>query len=191
IRLDSGVPDNELPFILSELRADSDCGLLPLLMIATPGQQAEVTRIAERTRNTYMLPDAYATKGPELKRAVEDAIKFAAAPETVQKAPEEQQQWLKYELRRSKGQMLSAGERQRLDRESLDWFAQMARGELPGYDLKNAKDALLVALNNKDTATQALHILGRFPTQESQQRLAGVLLDKDRAELHVVAAKEL
>src|SRR5206468_2309311 len=60
-----------------------------------------------------------------------------------------------------------------------------------GYDLKNAKDALLVALNNKDTSVQALYVLSRFPTQEMQQRLAGILLDKDRADLHVVAAKEL
>ena len=59
----------------------------------------------------------------------------------MQKAPEDQQQWLKYEVRRAKGQLLSAAERQRLSRDSLDWFAQMARGELPGYDLKNAKDS--------------------------------------------------
>jgi CheY-like chemotaxis protein len=189
--LDSSVPEGELPFVLNQLRNDSACSFLPLLLITAPEKKADAKRTAERNRNVFVLPAAYAAKGPELKRELEDAIKFAAAPDSVQKAPEDAQQWLRYEVRRDKGQMLSAAERGKFAKDALDWFAQMARGELAGYDLKPAKDALLTALNNKDTATQALYVLSRFPGQDIQQRLAAMLFDPKRAELHVTMAREL
>jgi CheY-like chemotaxis protein len=191
IVVDSGVPDAELPFALSQLRSDSDAGLLPLLLVATAGKKTDLTRMAERTKNTFVLPSFYVTKGEDLKRELDDAIKFAAAPEGLRKAPQDQQTWLQYEVRRAKGQALDEAERRQFARESLDWFAQMARGELTGYDLKPAQDALLAALTNKDRAAQALYILARFPGSETQQRLAGVLFDADKQPLHAIAAKEL
>ena len=67
----------------------------------------------------------------------------------------------------------------------------MARGELPGYDLQPASNALLQALNKDDTAVQALRIIARFPSTDAQQRLANVLFDAKKANLHVIAAQEL
>jgi CheY-like chemotaxis protein len=191
IILDKGIPDAELPFAVAQLRGDSDAGLLPLLLVATPEKKADLTRTAERTPNTFVLPSAYLLKGEDFKRELEDAIKFAAAPEGVRKAPEDQQQWLKYEVRRDKGQQVSEEERRRFGNEAMDWFALMARGELTGYDLKPAEDAFVQSLNDKDHAAQSLHILARFPGSITQQRLAGVLFDVDRKALHVEAAKEL
>jgi CheY-like chemotaxis protein len=191
IVLDSGIPDGELPFALAELRADSDAGLLPLLLVATDNKKADLTRTAERYNNIFILPSFFVTKGDDLKRELDDAIKFAAAPEGVRKAPADIQPWLQYEVRRAKGQPLSEAERQLFARESLDWFSLMARGELTGYDLKPAEDALLQALTNKDRAAQALYILARFPGAIAQQRLAGILFDADKQPLHAIAAKEL
>jgi hypothetical protein len=191
IILNNGMPDSELPFALTQLRADQDASRLPLLVIASAAKQAEMAVIVQRTRNSFLLPAAWAINGPELKREVEEATRFAAASEPLRKAPEEQQSWLEYEVRRAKGQALSEGEKKRMAREALDDFAQMARGELPGYDLLPAKYALLQALNSEEMAVQALRIIARYANVEAQQRLAAILLDGKRASLHVVAAQEL
>ena len=191
IVVDNGVSDAELPFVLSQLRADSDAGLLPLLIVAKAERKEDLARLTEQMPNTFVIPSVYVTKGADLKREVDDAIKFAAAPESVRKAPQDQQQWLRYEVRRSQGQALSEAERQQFGKDALDWFAQMARGELTGYDLKPAESALVQALNNKDRSAQALYIISRFPGSMTQQRLAGILFDADKGHLHVIAAKEL
>jgi CheY-like chemotaxis protein len=191
ILVNDAVPDNELPFVLSQLRTDSEGGLLPLLLIAPPARQAELAGVAQRTRNAFVLPNVWATKGPELKKKIEEAIKFASAPDPLRKAPEEQQPWLEYEVRRAKGQSLSNIERKQFAREALDWFAQMARGELTGYDLKPAKSTLAKALNNEDMAVQALRIIARFPGADTQQTLWGIVDNKQRANLHILAAQEL
>jgi CheY-like chemotaxis protein len=191
IILNNGMPDGELPFALTQLRADQDAGELPLLLIASSAKQTEMMAVAERKRNCFVLPEAWAINGSELKREIEDAVKLAAQPEPLRKAPEQQQTWLQYAVRRAKGQAVSEQEKKRFAREALDWFAQMARGELPGYDLLPAKYALLQALNNEEMAVQALRIIARYRTVEAQQRLAGILLDGKRANLHVLAAQEL
>jgi CheY-like chemotaxis protein len=191
IVLDAGVPDAELPFALTELRADSDAGLLPLLVVATDNKKADLTLAAERFKNTFILPSFFVAKGEDFKRELDDAIKFAAAPESVRKAPADMQPWLRYTVRRAKGQPLSEAERQRFAGDALGWFALMASGELTGYDLKPAQDALLAAVINKERAAQALRVLARFPGSEMQQWLAGVLFDAEKQPLHAIAAKEL
>jgi CheY-like chemotaxis protein len=191
ILLNNDVATIELPHVISQLRADQDGGRLPLLLIAPRDREAELTAVAAKARNTFMLPDVWAIKGAELKRQLADAIKFAAAPEPLRKAPAEQQPWLQYEVLRSKGQAVTEGERKLFAHQALDWFAQMARGELPGYDLMPAKDALVQALNNEEMAGQALRIIARFNNTETQQRLAGILLDAKKTTLHVRAAHEL
>jgi len=191
ILLNNGMPDSELSFALTQLRADQDAGRLPLLLIASPAKEAEMTLIAQRTRNGFVLPEVWATKGPELKRQIEESIKFASAPESLRRAPEEQQAWLQDQVRGGKGQAVSEQEKKRFARDALDWFAQMARGELPGYDLMPAKNALRQALNSKEMAVQALRIIARYPTVETQQWLAGILFNEERADLYVLAAQEL
>ena len=191
IIIDDRVSERDLQYALAQFRADQDAGRLPVLLIASQAKQTDMTLNAQRTRNAFVLPEPMATSAPELKRKLEDAIKFAAAPESLRHAPEEQQIWLRYEVRRTKGQALSEPERKQFARDSLDWFAQMARGELPGYDLLPAKYALLHALNNEETAPQALRIIARYGTVEAQQRLAAILLDQKRAAIHVLAAQEL
>ena len=179
------------PYVLSQLRADRDAGRLPLLLVAPPGKETQMRLAAARTRNAFVLPEVLAVKGPELKLKLEEAIKLAAAPQPLRLAPQEQQAWLQYEVSRATGQALSEAEKKRFARESLDWFAQMARGELPGYDLQPARNALLQALNKEDTAVQALRVIARFPSTDAQERLAAVLLDAKKANLHIIAAQEL
>ncbi|HYV38478.1 MAG TPA: hypothetical protein VE988_22530 [Gemmataceae bacterium] len=183
IILNDDVPPIELPYILSQLRADHEAGRLPLLLVAPAAKQTEVKALAAKTRNTFILPEVYATKGTELKKQLEDAIKFAAAPEPLKHAPQEQQPWLQYEVRRGKGQAVSVAEKKKFAADSLDWFAQMARGELAGYDLLPAKDVLFTALKQDETAPLALRVVARLATVEAQRQVANVLLDAKKTDL--------
>jgi CheY-like chemotaxis protein len=191
ILIDESVPIGELPFALAQLRTDQDAGRLPLLVVAPPDRKAELARMIERSPNTFLLEAVWAKKAANLKKQLHLAIKYAAAPDTVRNAPEDQRYWLDYEIRRAKGQMLSENERKYFAQAALDWFALMARGELAGYDLKPVKATLEQMLNDDNTAIQALRIVARFPGPETQKRLFGVLTNTKRPALHLVAAQEL
>ena len=83
IILNDGVPEAELANVLTQLRADGDAGRLPLLLVAAAGKETQMRLAAARTRNAFVLPEVFAVKGPDLKRRLEDAIKWAASPETM------------------------------------------------------------------------------------------------------------
>jgi CheY-like chemotaxis protein len=191
ILLNDTVPVGEMPFVLAQLRSDQDAGRLPLLVIAPPERKAELGRLIERSPNTFLLEAVWAKNPADLKKQVELAIKYAVAPDPMRDAPAEQRPWLSYEIRRAKGQVFSDQERKRFATDALDWFAQMARGEVSGYDLNPVKDTLEQMLNVDSTAVQALRILARFPGPETQKRLFGILTNPKRQALHLLAAKEL
>lgn len=191
ILLDDAVSTGELPFVVSQLRGDADAGLLPLLVIAPPERKGDLARAIERSRNTFLIESVLTKQAGDLKKQILYAIKVSAAPDTVRNAPPEQRSWLDYEIRRTKGQMLSDEERKYYAQAALDWFAEMARGEITGYNLKPVKDTLEQLLNVEGAAKQALRILARFPDSDTQKRLYGVLINPQRAALHLEAAKEL
>src|SRR5262249_3066003 len=60
---------------------------------------------------------------------------------------------------------------------ALDVLWRMSRGEIGGFDLRPAQDAVARAARDPDHATQALEILGRMPGQAPQGRLASIVLD--------------
>jgi hypothetical protein len=122
---------------------------------------------------------------------LEEAIKFAAVPDTTVRAPAEQRGWLEEDVRKSKGRKLTEAERKQLRGEAMFHLWAMARGELTGYDVRPATAAVLHALHHDELALPALEILGRLPGLEAQQRLAGVVLDPARGKLRVAAAFEL
>ncbi len=67
----------------------------------------------------------------------------------------------------------------------------MGRGELPGYDLRPAQEAIADAVRNPDLSLTALETLGRVPGQTAQARLAALVLDSAQAKLRAPAAMEL
>src|SRR5262249_16811755 len=109
----------------------------------------------------------------------------------VKRAAEEQRRWLEDDVKKSKGQKLSAEERRLLSRVSLDWMWGMARGELTGYDLRPAQSEIVHALRSDDTAVAALEVLGRLPGADAQQYLAAYASDAKRGKLRAAAAAEL
>jgi len=75
---------------------------------------------------------------------------------------------------------------------ALEWLARLARGEVPGYDLRPATDPILRALRSKELAQLAVEAAGRLPGPAPQRALANVVLDQGRPEgLRSAAAIEL
>jgi hypothetical protein len=159
--------EDELPFILAQLRGDKDSGLLPLVLLADMQGRERWVGLASRYRNVWILPDAVLTMPDELKTSLDKYIKQAG------------------------GAKLSEKERKEFARVSLDWLWRMAREEIRGYDVRPAQDAVVQALNSKDLAVEAVEILGRLPGTEVQQRLANLVLDPARGKLRLTAALEL
>jgi hypothetical protein len=75
---------------------------------------------------------------------------------------------------------------------ALEWLARLARGEVPGYDLRPATDAIVKALHSNDLANLAVEAAGHLPGQLPQRELANVVLDQARpGGLRSAAAIEL
>jgi CheY-like chemotaxis protein len=160
-------PERELPYILTQLRQDSDAGLLPILIFTPSTHQERLLRIARRHKNVWILPDFVLTTPDQLKETLETHIKNAS------------------------GAKLTAAERKEFPKVAMDILWRMARGEIAGYDVRPAQDAIFAALRSDDLAVEAIEILGRLPGADIQQRLAGIALDPARGKLRLTAAHEL
>jgi hypothetical protein len=202
--------------VLSQLRADQDAGLLPLLVIAPSGRDALLQRAVGRHRNAWILPEVVVAKNPEeFKTRLEESIKLAAMPDTALRAARAQQipgesgtwparrlgeqkppevryrSWLDEAALTAQGQKLTAEERKQFSGAAMDALWRMARGMIKGYDVRPAEQTIVDALNNEDLAVPAIEILMTLPGSDTQQRLAGLVLDPKRGKLRISAAAAL
>lgn len=166
ILLHRGLPEKELPFVLSQIRGDYDQGGLPIFIVAAKDREDDLKKIARQYRAVVVTDPVLAL--PEM---------FKAAIDSSTKA--------------SQGAKLAPEERKEFNRAALDALWRMARGEYAGYDVRPAEPAIFGALRTPDSALLALEILGRLPGTEMQHRLAGIVLDPARDKLRVPAAREL
>jgi CheY-like chemotaxis protein len=199
-------PDAELPYFLTQLRADSEVGLLPVLLIAPTDRlrpddkgadilarrqfQNNLARLADGYRNVWVVPEAAAATPDQLKSRLEKYLRYAALPVTLGRASGDGSARLDQYARNVKA-LLSPAERKQFARESLYALWRMARGEVKGYDVRPAEAAVVGALRVDDLAERAVEVLGRLPGTESQQRLASLVLDPKRGKLRLTAAVEL
>jgi DNA-binding response OmpR family regulator len=162
------VPPGELPFVLSQLRGDSDQGGLPLLIVTANEKDEATAKLASRYRATAGISLPALALGDELKARIEALTKSSA------------------------GAKLTADERKEFSRAALDALWRMARGEYPGYDVRPAEAAIYSsALRSPDQAPLALETLSRLPGTTVQHDLAGVVVDPMRGKLRIAAAHEL
>jgi hypothetical protein len=191
ILLHHAAPEVELPYILAQLRSDAAGGLLPLLFVAPVKREAVYSRLEDRNRNVWVLPEVFLRDPAELKTRLEEGIKLATAPDAVVRASEQQKGWLREDLLKRKGQKLSDQERKQFATESLDALWKMARGQIKGYDVRAAEPTIVDALRNDDTAVPAIEILATYPGGHTQQRLADMVLDAKSGKRRVTAALAL
>ena len=159
-------PGLELPYILTQLRSDADQGRLPIVVFAGKDREEGLAKIAARHRLVAVVPEVRATMPEELKATLDGLVKDSA------------------------GTPLSAEERKKLRETSLNYLYRMAGAEIPGYDIRPAKDAVLQALQSEELAPKAVEILGRLPGTDIQQRLGGIVLDPS-SKVRYPAALEL
>jgi CheY-like chemotaxis protein len=166
VMLDSSLPDPGLLPLLAQLRADVYAGRLPVLILAPSEQVDSLQRLTERYRNVSVVPAA--NDAEFLKTALAERITQAM------------------------GKPLSEDERKAHTSEGLVALARLARGEVPGYDVRPAEDAVLRSVRNDELANVAIEIAGRLPGAAPQRDLATLLLDGARpAPLRSKAALEL
>jgi CheY-like chemotaxis protein len=161
--------EREFPFVLAEMRADVNYGLLPVIVTAP---ETRVNRLRDwvwRYRNVWVEPDSILLLRSRLKEL------------------------LAARIREAMGRPLSDAERDVFAKRALDLLGQMATGELPGYDVRPAEEAVIKALHSRDVETSlaAIEILGRLPGAEAQRHLAEVVLDSTRDKLRGPAAFQL
>lgn len=193
ILLYDGVPAADGAHLFSQLRADRDGGLLPLLVLAPERKREYLGKLARSYRNIFLdsigLLDPKMTS--EFKGRIEEVIKLSQQPDSFFRVPAATRAWLDKNLKETGGHKLSAGERKQLHAEAMYSLWRMARGELPGYDLRPAKEALFQATRGEETAVAAIETLGRLPGVDVQQRLAGIALDPARGKLRTTALMEV
>jgi hypothetical protein len=157
----------ELPFALSQFRGDQDSGRLPVLILADKKQRERLQLLTKGQRYTWILPEVLTAMPDDLRNEIDLRIKETA------------------------GAKLSAKERQYFTRQSLDYLWRMARGEIAGYDIRPAQDALVKVLTSPNLAVQAIEVLGRLPGNDAQQSLAALALDPALGKVRLTAAMEL
>ena len=164
--VDADTPDPQLVYLLGQLRADLNGGLLPLVITAPSNRVESLQRLGDRYRNVWVIPT---TLDPEeLKRAFTTGIAD------------------------SMGKPVSETELKDNASLAMDWLLRMSRGELPGYDIRPAATAIMRAVRNNELAARAIEAVGRLPGREAQQTLANVVLDPNQpAALRSEAAVEL
>jgi hypothetical protein len=162
IVLDADIPDPLLPYLLAQLRADANSGLLPIFITAMGDRAFTVGKLAERYRNVWVIPptqDAAALKREFKARLTETA-----------------------------GGPLSEAERKDQAARAVEWLARLARQEVAGYDVRPAEKAILGALQTPELTSLALDAAARLPSRTAQIELAGVVLGNHPVELRSKAA---
>ena len=167
ILLGSALSTKELPYLLTNLRADADQGRLPIMIFAQKDQMELLASLTRQYRSVRIYPEQLLAAAPELKNAVEAQI------------------------RETGGVKLSPTERKEFAKVALDLLWRISRGENPGYDLHPAQDAIVEAARNPEMTLQALEILGRLSGQEPQVRLAAAALNLGLGKQRAAAASEL
>jgi CheY-like chemotaxis protein len=171
VLVDSGIPDPPLPYLLAELRADVNYGLVPVFVTMAPDRagklplEARLLDLVRGYRNVWVIATALEEK--TLKEEITRNLAGSMAPPLTEEE--------------RKGNAALA----------VLWLRRMAQGELPGYDVRPAEEGILAATRSPELAPLAIEAAGGIPTRQAQRSLADVVLGNARSELRSEAAIEL
>lgn len=153
IILDPRLGDPQLPYLLTELKNNPNTSALPVVIFADEAQGRRLLGQVTRYSNVLVLspPPAVPEK---LKAELDDFLKSPP---------------------------LTADERKAHAKLALDQLLRIARGEVPGYDLRLADDAMARALADDELAAHAASVLALRPGRKNQQVLVEAALSPMRA----------
>jgi CheY-like chemotaxis protein len=174
VMVDANLPDPEIQFLVSQLRADINYGLLPVLVLTPEERKLRLERLFDRFANVHVhvVPQAL---------ALDENAQESLIPPLVRDAMI---------------QTLSAEERKEQVGKALHALARIARGEVTGYDIRPAADTILRVLRSptlgEEAMTHAIQAAGRLPGAKAQAELAEAVLDpKRKLPVRLAAAGEL
>jgi hypothetical protein len=191
VLVDSAAPPAEVPFLIGQVRADSNVGLLPIVLLSSAERKQALQGLAGRHTNVWVIPEGLLTKTEELKTRLDEALRLSLAPAVVARLPASQRTWVTSDILKAPGLLLTPADRKQLTAEALELLWNMARGDIRGYDIRPAQSAVVAALRSPELAPQAVEVLGRLAGVEPQQRLAALALDPAQGKLRLPAAGEL
>jgi CheY-like chemotaxis protein len=169
--LDADLPDPPLIYLLGQLKAGRNTARLPIVVTAPPLREEGLRRFVERYPGVVVAPALLD------ENTIIDTVKAQVA-----------------------GQTLEKGEVRDYAESAVRLLAQMATGELAGYDPTPATEAVIGALRGGRLSptgqTAAVTFLGRQPGMRAQTELLNVVLDDRRAKdpdlgVRIAAADEL
>jgi CheY-like chemotaxis protein len=156
VLIDAALPYPELPYLMAQLRADRDSGLLPVLVLSPPDKELHLNRLLERYLYVWVVPEVIWRDPVELKSTLSARISDAM------------------------GKPLSNDELKNYAGTAIRWLNRMAVGEVSGYDVRPAADAILKAMRSDDLAALAIEAAGHLPGALPQRELAQFVLDNAR-----------
>jgi hypothetical protein len=169
----NALPNPGLNFTLSQLRADIDYGLVPVLLMVAPDATGNVPADFELS----------------LKRMIAGYRNVWIVPASLD--PNALKQALANRIAEGTGKPLSEEERQNRAAQSTVWLRRMAVGEVPGYNIQPAQEALFRALQVPELAPLAIEAVGRLPFADPQRELARMVLTDGEPPLRAAAALAL
>ncbi len=193
ILLHPSFPITELSFLLGQIRSDADGGLLPIMVFAPSDRQAGLQFLTSRYRNVFVKLEAVALLPKELQAEIHEAIAFSKIPNSVTRMPDRHRGWIDEMVLRNPGMGITKPERIAFAPEAVNVLWRMATGDLSGYNVSPARDAMLEILSSDNQmAFEALEVLGTFGDQKTQRFLVRVVLDSARdAQIRAQAASVL
>jgi hypothetical protein len=167
------LPFAGLPNLLAQLRADVDSGHLPVLIMVAPDAtgksdrdfELRLQRLAGLYRYVWVMP-------------------VLTNPETLKKE-------IPARITEATGRPLSPEERKANAATAILWLKRLAVGEVPGYNVQPAEDAILKAMQAPELASLAIEAAGRLAGQGAQRELARFILGNADTKLRALAAQEL
>jgi hypothetical protein len=167
--LSAALPDPGLSYLLAELRADNNSGLMPVFVLAPREQEDRLRSLYEaRYRNVWVVPEVVWRDPADLKKTLMDHI--GATPQTP----------------------LTKEECKNYAGEAMRWLNRMAVGEVRGFDVHPAARVILKATQSEGLGSLAIEATGRLPGAAAQRALTAVVLNNGRdAKLRAAAAYEL
>lgn len=154
--LERGMVEVEFPFVYSQLRQHHDVAGIPMLVVVPKGRERFVQKLIARDPGVIMVTEDKFQAGDDLRNLVETHVKNVTFAK------------------------LSAAERKEFAKISMDTLWRMARGDIEGYNIVPAYDAIVEQLNGKEYQLEAIEILGRLPGKEVQYRLARIVANPMR-----------
>jgi CheY-like chemotaxis protein len=119
-----------------------------------PVAEDEASRVARNFPGVHVIPEPFSLVGltQDIRSASEDPSQLPRDPT----------------------------ERRLASRLAVEWLRRMAIGEVDGYDIRPAGDALRQALKDDELADPAVDAVGRLPSAEAQQDLVFLALSPTR-----------